>query len=66
MFLGTSTGNLHIYNVDIDENGQYRTTIVKTKNLSKKPIENIGYIKDINSVVALSGKSPQPMHKFMI
>lgn len=55
LFLGTSTGSLHIYNVDIEENGRYHASLVRTKSLGRKSIENVGYIKDINSVVALSG-----------
>lgn len=57
LFLGTAIGSLHVYNVDHDENGDLKATHVTTKSLGKKPIEQVGYIKDINSVVALSGLS---------
>lgn len=66
LFLGTSTGNLHIYNVDIEENGRYHASLVRTKSLGKKSIENVGYIKDINSVVALSGMYLHLARSFVI
>lgn len=54
LFIGTGLGNLHIYNVDQDDEGKFCSNLVATKSLSKKPVEQLGYIKDINSVVALS------------
>lgn len=56
LYLGTGVGNLHIYDVDQGDDGQYEAKNVTTKSLGKKPIEQVDYIKDINSVVALSGK----------
>ena len=56
LFIGTNLGNLHIYNVDQDDEGKSFSSLVTSKSLSKKPLEQLGYIKDINSVVALSGK----------
>ncbi|EJD06913.1 uncharacterized protein FOMMEDRAFT_117970 [Fomitiporia mediterranea MF3/22] len=53
LFIGTGVGNLHIYNVDQSEDGSFKSSHVSTKSLGKKPIEQVGYIKDINSVVAL-------------
>ncbi|KAH8118200.1 vacuolar sorting protein 39 domain 1-domain-containing protein [Phellopilus nigrolimitatus] len=53
IYIGSGSGNLHVYNIDQDEDG-YTSELVTTKSLSKKPIEQVGYIKDINSVVALS------------
>ncbi|KAI5122751.1 hypothetical protein M0805_009834 [Coniferiporia weirii] len=57
LFIGTGLGNLHVYSVDQDEDYNYKASLVTTKSLSKKPIECVGYIKDINSVVALSDSS---------
>ena len=56
LFIGTNLGNLHIYNVDQDDEGKSFSSLVTSKSLSKKPLEQLGYIKDINSVVALSGE----------
>ena len=57
LFLGTAIGNLHVYNIDHDGDGSLKATHVSTKSLGKRPVEQVGYIKDINSVVALSGLS---------
>ncbi|THH09023.1 hypothetical protein EW145_g2303 [Phellinidium pouzarii] len=54
IFIGTGLGNLHIYKIDQDEDGKYKSSLVTTKILSKKAIECVGYIKDINSVAVLS------------
>ena len=55
LFLGTASGNLQIYNLDQDEDGNSKACHVTTKSLGKRPIEQVGYIKDINSVVSLAG-----------
>ncbi|TDL20794.1 hypothetical protein BD410DRAFT_750406 [Rickenella mellea] len=57
VFIGTSLGSLHIFNIDTAEDGTERATPVSNKNISRKPIDQLGYIKDINSVVALSDSS---------
>ncbi|KAL5525933.1 hypothetical protein ACEPAG_7271 [Sanghuangporus baumii] len=54
LFLGTAVGNLHIYNIDHEDDNSLKSTLVTTKNLGKRPVEQVGYVKDINSVVALS------------
>ena len=55
MYVGTGTGNLHIYQAEVDEHGKQDVKLVTRKNLGRKAIEQVGYIKDINAVVALSG-----------
>lgn len=39
----------------MDEHGKQEVKLVTSKSLSRRAIEQVGYIKDINSVVALSG-----------
>ncbi|THV01026.1 hypothetical protein K435DRAFT_718392 [Dendrothele bispora CBS 962.96] len=55
-YLGTSLGNLHIYGVDPTQDGpeeEWEPVEVK-KGLVKKSLEQLGFIKDINSLVVLS------------
>ncbi|KAJ7039656.1 hypothetical protein C8F04DRAFT_1086112 [Mycena alexandri] len=56
LYVGTATGNLHIYSVNGDvEVGEEAVTLVETKKgLARKAIEEIGFIRDINSLVVLS------------
>ncbi|KAJ7220172.1 hypothetical protein GGX14DRAFT_585899 [Mycena pura] len=56
LYAGTATGSLHIYGVDENvEEGEDMVTLVETKKgLTRKAIEQIGFIKDINSLVVLS------------
>jgi hypothetical protein len=58
LYVGTSTGNLYIYSVDNwNENA---ATLVEIKtNFSKRSIEQLGFLKDTNSLVVLSGPFPQ-------
>ncbi|KAJ7717681.1 vacuolar sorting protein 39 domain 2-domain-containing protein [Mycena metata] len=60
LYVGTATGNLHIYSIDGNgEVGDEAATLVETKKgLARKAIEQIGFIRDINSLVVLSGRSP--------
>ncbi|KAG2145393.1 uncharacterized protein EDB93DRAFT_1288619 [Suillus bovinus] len=57
LYVGTATGNLFIYEYnELSENG---STLVDTKKgLSRRPIDQLGYIKDINSLVSLSETIP--------
>ncbi|KAG6840674.1 hypothetical protein C0991_005179 [Blastosporella zonata] len=59
LYVGTSTGNLHIYNVkeqNIDE-GEAAITLVEVKKaLTRRSIEQLGFVKhmDLNLLVVLS------------
>ncbi|KAJ6468361.1 hypothetical protein C8R45DRAFT_1018454 [Mycena sanguinolenta] len=56
LYVGAATGSLHIYGIDDNvEDGEEIVTLVETKKaLTRKAIEQIGFIKDINSLVVLS------------
>ncbi|KAJ3573523.1 hypothetical protein NP233_g2376 [Leucocoprinus birnbaumii] len=59
LYVGTSTGNLHIYEVTTtrDESGteeQTATLLETKKSLVRRAIDQLGYIKEINSLVVLS------------
>ncbi|KAF7330251.1 Rab guanyl-nucleotide exchange factor [Mycena venus] len=56
LYVGTATGHLHIYGIDENvEQGEETVTLVETKKgLTRKAIEQISFIKDINSLVVLS------------
>ncbi|KAJ7760728.1 hypothetical protein DFH07DRAFT_430267 [Mycena maculata] len=56
LYVGTATGNLSIYGIDDNvEDGEETVSLVETKKgLARKAIEQIGFIKDINSLVLLS------------
>lgn len=56
LLIGTSSGNLHILENQESDGSEPQAKIVSSKNLSRKSIEQVGYVKDINSIVALSGK----------
>ncbi|KAF7316900.1 Rab guanyl-nucleotide exchange factor [Mycena chlorophos] len=51
LYLGTATGVLHIYAIDDDD---AFTLVESRKGLARKAIDQIGFIKDINSLVLLS------------
>ncbi|KAJ7123344.1 vacuolar sorting protein 39 domain 2-domain-containing protein [Mycena filopes] len=54
LYVGTATGTLHIYSID-DTDGEETVTLVESKKgLARKAIEQIGFIRDINSLVVLS------------
>ncbi|KAA1467551.1 hypothetical protein DENSPDRAFT_832639 [Dentipellis sp. KUC8613] len=53
VYLGTSTGNLYIYRTDDKSDGELAQVEVK-KGITRRAIEQIGYIKDINSLAILS------------
>ncbi|KAF7312336.1 Rab guanyl-nucleotide exchange factor [Mycena indigotica] len=53
LYVGTATGILHIYSIDDD--GEDSLVLVESKKgLARRAIEQIGFIKDINSLVLLS------------
>ncbi|KXN86467.1 Vam6/Vps39-like protein [Leucoagaricus sp. SymC.cos] len=59
LYVGTAAGNLHIYEVSTtrDESGTEEQTITlleTKKSLARKSIDQLGYIKEINSLVVLS------------
>ncbi|KAJ7236270.1 hypothetical protein B0H12DRAFT_1026995 [Mycena haematopus] len=56
LYIGTATGNLNIYGIDDNvEDGEDTVTLVEIKKaLTRKAIEQIGFIKDVNSLVVLS------------
>ncbi|ESK95857.1 rab guanyl-nucleotide exchange factor [Moniliophthora roreri MCA 2997] len=54
LYLGTSTGNLHIYGVDNSEEDEVLSLVEVKKGLTRRSIEQLGFIKDINSLVVLS------------
>ncbi|KAF8207076.1 hypothetical protein K438DRAFT_1713917 [Mycena galopus ATCC 62051] len=56
LYVGTATGSLNIYGIDDNvEDDEETVTLVETKKaLTRKSIEQIGFIKDINSLVVLS------------
>ncbi|KIJ07903.1 hypothetical protein PAXINDRAFT_164538 [Paxillus involutus ATCC 200175] len=61
LYIGTATGNIHIYDlhdgIDSSSNPTMRFVEVK-KAISRKAIDQLGYIKDINSLVVLSESLP--------
>ncbi|TFK87975.1 hypothetical protein K466DRAFT_662647 [Polyporus arcularius HHB13444] len=53
LFVGTSTGNLHVYTYG--ETGEQQAQLVETrKTLCRRSIEQLAFIKDVNSLVVLS------------
>ncbi|KAG2060873.1 hypothetical protein BDR06DRAFT_947416 [Suillus hirtellus] len=57
LYIGTATGSLFIY--EYNEFSENASTLVDTKKgLSRRPIDQLGYIKDINSLVSLSETIP--------
>ncbi|RDB25711.1 Vam6/Vps39-like protein [Hypsizygus marmoreus] len=55
LYLGTSTGNLHTYSIDDASEGDDSVALVEMKKgLTRRGIEQLGFIKDINSLVVLS------------
>ncbi|KII89843.1 hypothetical protein PLICRDRAFT_108036 [Plicaturopsis crispa FD-325 SS-3] len=56
LYVGTSTGNLHIYGLEESEDdGGDTAHLVETKKaFSRRAIEHLGFLKDINSLAVLS------------
>lgn len=55
LFIGTSTGNLQLYQLHDDEECRGQPDLTTNKNLGRKPIEQIEFSKDLNTLVVLSG-----------
>ncbi|KIY43844.1 hypothetical protein FISHEDRAFT_67630 [Fistulina hepatica ATCC 64428] len=54
LYIGTSSGNIHVYSLD----GEGAGSLVDVRlAVSRKPIEQLAFIKDINSLVVLSDTS---------
>ncbi|KAF9236310.1 hypothetical protein BU15DRAFT_89236 [Melanogaster broomeanus] len=61
LYIGTAAGNVHIYDLhdETSEDASPTMTLVETKQaISRKAIDQLGYIKDINSLVVLSESIP--------
>ncbi|KAI0303616.1 CNH domain-containing protein [Multifurca ochricompacta] len=56
LYIGTANGNLSVYSiVDPADGKTYTITHLETKkNLTRKAIDQLGFVKDINSLVVLS------------
>ncbi|KAH9177407.1 hypothetical protein EDB89DRAFT_1542390 [Lactarius sanguifluus] len=56
LYIGTASGNLAVYSIAGSEDGQtYAITLLETKkNLTRKAIDQLGIVKDINSLIVLS------------
>jgi len=85
LYLGSSTGNLHIYNLNegtrkcgsilamgycsyhlLVDGGERTVELVEVKkNLVRRSIEQLGLIKDVNSLVVLSGSSFLKIHVWL-
>ncbi|KAF9223920.1 hypothetical protein BS17DRAFT_781417 [Gyrodon lividus] len=57
LYIGTATGNIHIYDLH-DGSSEEMTFVEIRKAISRKAIDQLGYIKDINSLVVLSDSLP--------
>ena len=59
LYLGSSTGSLHIYNLNevipVDGSEHSVELVEVKKTLVRRSIEQLGFIKDVNSLVVLSG-----------
>ncbi|KAH9926823.1 hypothetical protein B0H21DRAFT_138019 [Amylocystis lapponica] len=54
-YIGTATGNLHVYAYDESNESEQPATLVETrKGLSRRAIDQLGFVKDVNSLVVLS------------
>ena len=51
--VGTATGSLLTYNLDLE--ADVKTSRTSSKSLSRKPIEQLAYIQDLNSIIVLTG-----------
>ncbi|KAF9266470.1 hypothetical protein L218DRAFT_956243 [Marasmius fiardii PR-910] len=56
LYVGTATGSVHVYAVENEpeEEGEILSLVEVKKNLARKSIEQLGFIKDINSLAVLS------------
>ncbi|KAI0073891.1 hypothetical protein K474DRAFT_1626886 [Panus rudis PR-1116 ss-1] len=57
LYVGTATGNVHIYVIHDGESsdGEQRAELLETKKaLSRRAIEQLGFVQDINSIAVLT------------
>ncbi|KAI5892828.1 uncharacterized protein SCHCODRAFT_02627226 [Schizophyllum commune H4-8] len=56
LYLGTASGSLYVYGVDYEpaEGKEPGTLVECKKNISRRAIEQVAFIKDVNSVAILS------------
>ncbi|KAH8100006.1 hypothetical protein BXZ70DRAFT_939950 [Cristinia sonorae] len=56
LYVGTATGSIYIYTLGNDSNaeGQQTELVEVKKALSRRAIEHLGYVQDINSLAVLS------------
>ncbi|KAG7444850.1 uncharacterized protein BT62DRAFT_970791 [Guyanagaster necrorhizus] len=56
LYVGTALGNLRIYGIDehAENDSEIASLVEVKKNLTRKAIEQMGFIRDINSLVVLS------------
>ncbi|KAL1739272.1 hypothetical protein HDZ31DRAFT_21003, partial [Schizophyllum fasciatum] len=56
LYLGTATGSLYVYGVDYEsgEGKEVASLVECKKNISRRAIEQVSFIKDVNSVAILS------------
>ncbi|TFK46134.1 hypothetical protein OE88DRAFT_1056555 [Heliocybe sulcata] len=59
LYVGTVNGSVSVYSLDEspDHEGEVATLVETKKNLVRRSIEQLGFIKDINSLVVLSESS---------
>ncbi|KAK0193482.1 vacuolar sorting protein 39 domain 1-domain-containing protein [Armillaria mellea] len=64
--VGTALGNLLVYGIDeLAENDSEIASLVEVKkSLTRRAIEQMGFIRDINSLVVLSGTRPEAKAAF--
>ncbi|KAG6884985.1 hypothetical protein C0993_006817 [Termitomyces sp. T159_Od127] len=69
LYLGTSTGNLHIYAEEQRDEGERAFTLVEVKKaLTRRSIEQLGFVKhlDLNLLVVLSGDKAKAAFSFSV
>ncbi|KAF8183418.1 hypothetical protein BJ912DRAFT_1144866 [Pholiota molesta] len=55
LYLGSSTGNLHVYGLNDGKGDSDSLELVEVKKgLARRSIEQLGFVKDVNSLVVLS------------
>ncbi|KAG8988483.1 Vacuolar morphogenesis protein 6 [Tulasnella sp. JGI-2019a] len=59
LYIGTATGSLNVYSLTKDTDGQIIQATFEDvkKGLTRRAIEQLGYIKAVNSLVVLSGET---------
>ncbi|KAG8887443.1 Vacuolar morphogenesis protein 6 [Tulasnella sp. 332] len=59
LYIGTATGSLNVYSLSRDQDGQILQATFEDvkKGLTRRAIDQLGYIKDVNSLAVLSGET---------